>query len=212
MYAPSEDSILNPRMGSLEQFEELDIPHLQYSRDPGGCHFFPGNPMSIGLCSHREGHVHWIFTECGPHSKSKPGVYTIRGHIAEVCVELQFFFFCTPHPTKAENSLSGRYTRVFMGSVDDINGNGIWRSAGYPTREIAGEVGLMPNCCDTQQTGFYCVVRKTTEEHSHPHSPSLWWTNSSRCVTSKMLVCARLKSSLSLLDMHHSSWNLTRYV
>ena len=70
--------------------------------------------MSIGLCSHREGHVHWIFTECGPHSKSKPGVYTIRGHIAEVCVELQFFFFSVPHIPRRLKIPSPEGTRVFL--------------------------------------------------------------------------------------------------
>ena len=72
LYAPSEDNILDPRMGSLEQFEELDIPHPHYSRDPGGCHFFSrGTPSASASVAIERGYMHWIFTECGPHGKSK---------------------------------------------------------------------------------------------------------------------------------------------
>jgi hypothetical protein len=70
LYTPSEGDILDPRMGSLEQLGELDIPQ-PHSQDPGFCHFFLGNPMGIGLHGHTEGHVYWGFTERGPHSRSK---------------------------------------------------------------------------------------------------------------------------------------------
>lgn len=49
LYAPSEDGILDPRMGSLEQFEELNIPHPHYSRDPGVVVFFRGTSASVAI-------------------------------------------------------------------------------------------------------------------------------------------------------------------
>lgn len=53
--------------GSLRQLYEIEVPH-PHSQDPGLSDIFLGNPMGVGICGHREGHIPWRFTESGPHS------------------------------------------------------------------------------------------------------------------------------------------------